>query len=112
MKQKKKVSINEEDKDIIVACKPSFIIESVDDFIVMNSEGSRRDVDATYLVLSNGKNRYKILWDLDLNKNESKINLSETEEYIFVLSPYQSGSKIYHFIKSIFKNEEQIYKRK
>jgi hypothetical protein len=100
-------------KEVIseITCKPAFELKERQEIHVADAQGNQRDSYWQWLILDDGKQRFRILWGSPPISGGS-VDLSVHQIYTFTISTNEEGNISVHTVSRILKGKEEIYAAK
>lgn len=93
---------------IQITCKPQFERKERLDMHVTDQKGSQEDAFEVWLILDDGKNKFRIYWELSPVTN-NPIDLSKDETYTFTVETLVRDKESLYTIPRITQGEKVIY---
>jgi hypothetical protein len=97
-------------KEVIseITCKPAFELKERQDIHVADAQGNQRDSFWQWLILDDGKRRFRILWGAP-PVSQCAVDLSVHQTYTFTISTKEESQNFAHRVTRILKEKEVIY---
>ena len=91
-----------------ITCKPQFELKPDPRNYVVDEEGRQRDSFEHWLILDDGKNKFRILWKIiPISTNE--LNLSKDETYTFTVQTLMGDAEPSYKVIRITKDGKPVY---
>ncbi len=92
-----------------ITCKPQFERKENHKHNVTDKEGNQRDVFDVWLILDDGKNKFRIYWDLFPVTSGPMIDLSKDETYTFTVETLVQDKESVYTVPRITQGDKVIY---